>query len=134
MDTYDKMSKEDALALAKASVASGIKASLSICKHKSKLCEQASTMEEFIEAKKNLMFALINALPLRVNDCPFCHLRPELTKKSCGACEYSIEHGICMEDDSVYKKITVVREHLLGLISFYGFKKFKYGFKEEGEI
>uniref|UniRef100_A0A6M3L1B3 Uncharacterized protein n=1 Tax=viral metagenome TaxID=1070528 RepID=A0A6M3L1B3_9ZZZZ len=131
MDSNFESPEERALRMAKGSVKEGWELTLEKGTFAIEHCDKAITMMEFIEAKKYLMMTLVGALPLRIDNCPFCLLRPALTNESCKACEYSIEHRACLESDSVYRKIVAAKDHLLSELSKYGFNELK---KNEGEV
>ena len=70
--------------------------------------ERAETVEEVMYWKKWLLTTMLHNLPLAAGHCYFC-LKHNM---KCDDCEYARIHGVCANEDSDYKKITVGVERL----------------------
>lgn len=49
---------------------------------------------EFYARKQELMFHLVNMIPIKSNTCWHCHI----TSHDCWRCSWAVQHGVCETD------------------------------------
>jgi len=84
----------------------------------------AETYEDFMRAKREFMFAILAALPLDRDSCPFC-MRSYSPLLMCRRCEYAKIHGACNQDGSTFGKIwNALRALKCALMEYYKGEKY----------
>lgn len=77
--------------------------------------KNADTVEEIMDAKCDLLTAIVDVMPLNVAACYFCLINfPE-----CSRCGYAKKHGDCNRDNSTYDKIQTAKQRLRDELELY---------------
>lgn len=76
--------------------------------------KSVKTIPEFMETKREMIFTLLNALPLQGHQCPFCTVYGKNTNfpEYCNDCWYGKKKGICGSKQSVFREIKFARERM----------------------
>lgn len=87
---------------------------------------KATTIEEIMEAKKELLFGIVEGMPLSADSCYFCHIYlPTYTLESCEKCLYGKKHGRCNNLKSDWTNIKVAGDAFMcALASYYEGEKY----------
>lgn len=75
--------------------------------------------EDILAAKRDMMIAVVEGLPLDNPDCYFCVAKIFNEIPTCLDCPYKKMHGNCYETDSDFKKIIKAKEALISALHSY---------------
>jgi hypothetical protein len=93
-----------------------------IIEQSSKYIHGATTVEEIMQYKKELILAILETLPLGIDNCYFCLNQMKKNEHgilNCDKCEYGKIHGICSEGNSDYKRLVDARDAMRTAINTY---------------
>lgn len=77
--------------------------------------EDADTVEEIMDAKCDLLKAIVDEMPLNIAACYFCLIN----YPTCSECQYAKKHGDCNRSDSTYDKIQTAKQRLHDELEVY---------------
>jgi hypothetical protein len=81
--------------------------------------KNATNCWDFLKVKKQLMYTIIDMLPIYIEDCPFCYIYKK-DKEDCEECPYGKMHGICRSVFSPYSRRMREIDNLMNAITNYG--------------
>jgi hypothetical protein len=81
----------------------------------------ATTVEEIMELKQQMLLNCVDDMPLSSSSCYFCLLNID-----CSKCPYGALHGICAEEESDFRKVCIAKENLKEALYNYHHQDDKY--------
>ena len=80
--------------------------------------DKAKSIDEVMCAKRDLMVAIVNSIPVTDKTCYFCIYNGQ-GARSCFACSYGKMHGLCASLNSPWRKIVNMKSALATFIAIH---------------
>ena len=68
----------------------------------------AETLENVMETKREILLEFVDKMPLGIHACYFCIKHQD----NCDECKYGEVHGKCLDSDSDYHQVEIIRRSL----------------------